>query len=60
MIEIELTPYPAPRPRFSKYGTYNPKAYTDYKKAFLLLTKRQCKNHFKGGCDGFEPKCKDM
>ena len=48
MISINLKPFPTPRPRFSKFGTYNPAAYTNYKKAFLLLTKRQCKTYFNG------------
>ena len=48
MIVIPLAPYPAPRPRFSKYGTYNPKKYTDYKNTFLQLTKLQLKTYFEG------------
>jgi len=48
VIVIPLAPYPAPRPRFSKFGTYNPKKYTQYKKDFLLLTKVQCKTYFEG------------
>ena len=47
-IKVQLTPYPAPRPRFSRYGTYNPKKYTDYKNNFLQLSKIQCKTHFNG------------
>ena len=38
----------APRPRFSKLRTYNPKKYTEYKEAVSLLAKKQCKNHFNG------------
>lgn len=38
-LTIPLAPYPAPRPRFSKYGTYNPKKYTDHKKAISALAK---------------------
>jgi len=34
---IPLVPMPAPRPRFSKFGTYNPKKYTDHKRAIALL-----------------------
>jgi len=45
---INLKPFPAPRPRFSKRGTYNPSEYTNYKKTFLLLAKRQCKAYFNG------------
>jgi Holliday junction resolvase RusA-like endonuclease len=48
LIEINLIPFPAPRPRFSKYGTYNPEKYTEYKKAFALLAKRQCKTYLNG------------
>ena len=45
---ISLKPFPAPRPRFSRFGTYNPKNYTEYKKMFLLLAKASSKEHFKG------------
>ena len=38
-LVIPLVPYPAPRPRFSKWGTYNPKKYTDHKKAIATLAK---------------------
>ena len=48
-VIINLPPYPAPRPRFSKFGTYNPKKYTDYKKLFLSLAKRESKTYFNGG-----------
>ena len=48
MIIIPLNPIAAPRPRFSKFGTYNPKKYADYKKALLLSTKTQCKTYFEG------------
>jgi len=48
MITISLNPLAAPRPRFSKFGTYNPKKYTDYKKALLLSAKTQCKTYFDG------------
>ena len=39
-LTIPLIPMPAPRPRFSKLGTYNPKKYTDHKRAIALLAKR--------------------
>jgi len=45
---INLIPYPAPRPRFSKFGTYNPASYTQYKKDFLALAKLQSKTYFNG------------
>jgi len=48
MITIPLAPYPAPRPRFSKYGTYNTKKYTEYKKNVLAFTQTQCKTYFEG------------
>ena len=48
MIKIDLPPLAAPRPRFSKFGTYNNPKYTNYKKAFSLLAKRQCKSYFEG------------
>ena len=31
----------APRPRFSRYGTYNPAKYTEHKADFLELAKAQ-------------------
>ena len=51
MIVVPLEPYPAPRPRFSKFGTYNQKKYTEYKKNFLMLSKIQCKTYFNGGIE---------
>ena len=35
MVVINLEPYPSPRPRFSKRGTYMPSEYTAWKKQFL-------------------------
>lgn len=35
MVVINLDPYPSPRPRFSKRGTYMPSEYTAWKKKFL-------------------------
>ena len=49
MITIPLIPMPAPRPRFSKFGTYNPKSYTEYKKNLLQLARIQSKSYFNGG-----------
>ena len=48
MITIPLKPMPAPRPRFSKNGTYNPSSYTKYKNDVLTLAKQQCKTYFNG------------
>jgi Holliday junction resolvase RusA-like endonuclease len=39
---------PAPRPRFSRFGTYNNPKYTAYKVAFATLAKKQCKRYFEG------------
>jgi len=36
---IETKPLPAPRPRFSKYGTYNKKEYTQYKQKIAWMYK---------------------
>ena len=33
---IPIKPKPAPRPRFSRKGTYNPSDYTEYKKVITL------------------------
>ena len=35
MVVINLDPYPSPRPRFSRQGTYMPSDYTAWKKMFL-------------------------
>ena len=35
MVVINLDPYPSPRPRFSRRGTYMPSEYTAWKKQFL-------------------------
>lgn len=42
MNVINLVPMAAPRPRFSKFGTYNNKKYTKYKEAIqkILKTKK--------------------
>ena len=45
---IKLKPFAAPRPRFSKYGTYNSKEYTSYKHLFGLLAKSAYKKHLEG------------
>ena len=48
MIVIPLIPKPAPRPRFSRNGTHNPKDYTQYKKTLLMLAYKQDKGYFEG------------
>ena len=45
---VDLKPFPAPRPRFSKRGTYNPKEYTAYKHLFGLFAKRVYKKQLEG------------
>ena len=35
-ITVPIKPMGAPRPRVTRYGTHNPKAYTDYKEAIRL------------------------
>jgi len=48
MIIIPLIPMAAPRPRFSKFGTYNDKKYTVYKQALLVSARSQDKSYFNG------------
>jgi len=36
MVRLDIIPKPAPRPRFSKYGTYNTSDYTNYKNLLTL------------------------
>ncbi len=38
-ILIKIRPKAAPRPRVTRNGTYNPKGYTDYKKAISIISK---------------------
>ena len=40
-MTIFIRPIPAPRPRVTKYGTYNDPKYTAYKKAIGLYIKRK-------------------
>ena len=35
MYRIPIEPMPTPRPRASRFGVYNPKKYTDYKKSLI-------------------------
>jgi len=44
MKVINIVPKPAPRPRFSKYGTYNAQTYTNYKRALQLQMKGDMKS----------------
>ena len=36
MYKIPIQPMPTPRPRASRFGVYNPKKYTDYKKNLII------------------------
>ena len=38
-VYIKIRPKAAPRPRVTKNGTYNPKAYTDYKRIIALVSR---------------------
>ncbi len=38
-VLIKIRPKAAPRPRVTRNGTYNPIAYTNYKKAIALIAK---------------------
>jgi len=42
-IYIKIRPKAAPRPRVTRNGTYNPKAYTDYKKIIALVSRAKFK-----------------
>ena len=42
-LYFNIRPKPAPRPRFSKTGTYNTKEYTSYKKAIAHIAKTKYK-----------------
>ncbi len=48
MIVLEMRPMPAPRPRVTKFGTYNDPRYTAYKQAVAL----QCRRYFKEPISG--------
>lgn len=43
IIFIPIQPKGAPRPRVTKFGTYNAKGYTDYKNAIGLAAKAKIK-----------------
>lgn len=43
-----IHPMPAPRPRVTKWGTYNPPKYTAYKKAISLLASKEVKERLRG------------
>ena len=38
---VEIKPKAAPRPRVTKFGTYNPKDYTQYKKVISTIAKQK-------------------
>jgi len=38
-VYIKIKPKAAPRPRVTRNGTYNPKAYTDYKRLIALVSR---------------------
>lgn len=42
-IYIPIRPKPAPRPRVTRNGTYNPKEYTDYKRDIAIIAKTKVK-----------------
>lgn len=39
VFTYNLRPFPAPRPRVTKWGTYNPPEYTEFKDTIKALTK---------------------
>jgi len=43
-----IKPKAAPRPRVTKFGTYNDKDYTDWKKGLNLLARTQIKKPLEG------------
>lgn len=48
VIIFDARPKPAPRPRVTKYGTYNDKSYTNYKKALRLVAQTKIKTPLEG------------
>ena len=47
-IIFDRRPMPAPRPRVTKFGTYNNPKYTAYKKALRLVASTKIKKPLKG------------
>ena len=47
-IIFDAKPKPAPRPRVTKFGTYNDPKYTAYKKALRLVASAQIKEPLEG------------
>jgi len=41
---IQIKPMPAPRPRVTRRGTYNPERYTNYKKAIAMQCRGMTKH----------------
>lgn len=50
-IEYTVKPKPAPRPRVTKFGTYNDKDYTSWKNGLKLLSKSKIKQPLKGAIE---------
>lgn len=48
MIEINIKPVPAPRPRVTRWGTYNDPKYTAFKKALATVVKTHIKQPLSG------------
>ncbi len=48
VIIFDAKPKPAPRPRVTRYGTYNDPKYTAYKKALSLTASSKIKTPFSG------------
>lgn len=46
---FDIHPLPAPRPRVTRFGTYNNPKYTAYKKAIGLMAKREIGEQLTGG-----------
>lgn len=48
IIEIKIKPQPAPRPRVTRWGTYNDPKYTDYKELVKSIAKKCIKEPLSG------------
>ncbi len=40
-MTIQIAPYPAPRPRVTRFGTYNSPKYTEWKQTLASLVRKQ-------------------
>ena len=47
---LNISPIPASRPRFSKYGTYNTSKYSNYKKSLSIMLKQIHKTQIENQC----------